>query len=106
MPNTKVKDQKSTPIKSESKVKKSVTVKVGSKPAKTETKEAGISASLYGLSGKASGKVSLPKEIFGAKVNPTLMAQAVRVYLANQRRGTSSTKTRGEVAGTTKKIYR
>ena len=34
------------------------------------------------------------------------MAQAVRVYLANQRKGTHSTKTRGEVEGSTAKIYR
>lgn len=65
-----------------------------------------VSASVYAMSGKAAGKISLPGEIFNAKVNPELMAQAVRVYLFGQRRGTASTKTRGEVRGTTKKIYR
>ncbi|PIP74376.1 MAG: 50S ribosomal protein L4, partial [Candidatus Levybacteria bacterium CG22_combo_CG10-13_8_21_14_all_35_11] len=45
-------------------------------------------------------------EIFGAKINKVLLAQAVRVYLANQRKGTHSTKTRGEVEGSTAKIYR
>lgn len=35
-----------------------------------------------------------------------LVAQAVRVFLANQRQGTVSTKTRGEVEGSTRKIYR
>ncbi|PJC54772.1 MAG: 50S ribosomal protein L4, partial [Candidatus Levybacteria bacterium CG_4_9_14_0_2_um_filter_35_21] len=44
--------------------------------------------------------------IFGAKINKVLLAQAVRVYLANQRKGTHSTKTRGEVEGSTAKIYR
>ena len=34
------------------------------------------------------------------------MAQAVRVYLANQRRGTLKTKSRGEVSISTRKIYR
>ena len=34
------------------------------------------------------------------------MAQAVRVHLANQRQGTASTKTRGQVTGSTRKIYR
>jgi large subunit ribosomal protein L4 len=34
------------------------------------------------------------------------MAQAVRVYLANQRVGHASTKTRGEVEGSTRKIYK
>ena len=47
----------------------------------------------------------LPSEIFGAKINDSLMSQAVRVYLANQRQGTVKTKDRGEVNKTTKKIY-
>lgn len=50
--------------------------------------------------------MQLPEEIFNAKINKTLMAQAVRVYLANQRQGNASTKTRGEVTGSTRKIYR
>lgn len=48
----------------------------------------------------------LPKEIFKVEVKPTLLAQSVRVYLANQRQGNQSTKTRTEVHGTTKKVYR
>ncbi|GIW61263.1 MAG: 50S ribosomal protein L4 [Patescibacteria group bacterium] len=58
------------------------------------------------LKGNIVGSLSLPEEIFAAKVNKTLMAQAVRVYLANQRLGTLSTKSRGEVVGSTRKIYR
>lgn len=45
-------------------------------------------------------------KIFAAKINETLLAQAVRVYLSNQRQGTKHAKTRGEVHGTGKKIYR
>lgn len=81
---------------------------------KLEKKEAGkrrpvgsnLSASVYDLKGKAVGRVSLPAEIFGVAENPKLLAQAVRVYLANQRGGFASTKTRGEVKGSTRKIYR
>lgn len=73
-------------------------------PAKSQ--KADISVSVYGADGKTAGKIALPGEIFGAKINPTLMAQAVRVYMATQRRGMASTKTRSEVNGTTKKIYR
>lgn len=80
-------------------------VKKAAPAVKAEVKT-GLSVSVYGLDGKAAGKVTLPSEIFGEKENPKLVAQAVRVYLANQRTGTSSTKTRGEVAGTTKKVYR
>lgn len=61
---------------------------------------------VYNLKGEEEKKVALPKEIFSVEVNPKLLAQYVRVYLANQRQGTASTKTRGEVAGSTRKIYR
>ena len=50
-------------------------------------------------------EADFPKEIFGAKVNGQLLAQAVRVHLANSRQGTLSTKTRGEVEGSNRKIY-
>ena len=63
-------------------------------------------ANVYSVQGKVVSKINLPKEVFGAKVNDSLMAQAVRVYLANQRMGTASTKSRGEITGSTKKIWR
>jgi large subunit ribosomal protein L4 len=65
-----------------------------------------VSIDVVGIDGKSAGKISLPGEIFGEKVNKALLAQAVRVYLANQRQGNASTKTRGEVEGSTRKIYR
>lgn len=65
-----------------------------------------IQLSVLDTSGKVKGKVAVPHEVFAAKINPRLMAQAVRVYHANQRAGTASTKTRGEVEGSTRKIYR
>lgn len=61
---------------------------------------------VYGLDGKEEKIVNLPKEIFGVKIIPTILAQYVRVYLINQRQGTASTKTRSEVVGSTRKIYR
>ena len=69
-------------------------------------KETGIKAPVVGLDGKTAGSITLPEELFAAKVNKQLMAQAVRVYLANQRGGHASTKTRGEVEGSTRKIYK
>ena len=63
-------------------------------------------ANVYNTQGKVVSEINLPKEVFGAKVNSSLMAQAVRVYLANQRMGTASTKNRGEITGSTKKIWR
>lgn len=73
---------------------------------KTEKKYASVSVDVYGVDGKVTGKVSLPGEMFGEKINKTILAQAVRVYLANQRQGNAHTKTRGEVEGSTAKIYR
>lgn len=61
---------------------------------------------IYDVEGKEKGEINLPKEIFSYNVKPYLLAQAVRVYLFNKRQGTASTKTRGEVAGSTRKIYR
>lgn len=77
-----------------------------SKPLKTARKMVTLTVDVYDVTGKVVEKVSLPAEIFGAKVNRDLMVQAVRVYLANQRAGSASTKTRGQVQGSTRKIYR
>jgi large subunit ribosomal protein L4 len=73
---------------------------------KADKQYASISINVVGIDGKVTGKISLPGEMFGEKLNKALIAQAVRVYLANQRQGTASTKTRGEVDGSTRKIYR
>ncbi|HVT01590.1 MAG TPA: 50S ribosomal protein L4 [Patescibacteria group bacterium] len=85
-------------------VKAEKEVKTASKSA---TKTANnMSISVFAIDGSKKGTVVLASEIFGGAVNKSLMAQAVRVYLVNQRQGTASTKTRGEVAGSTRKIYR
>ncbi len=95
--------------------KKAVVKKVAAeKAAKTEkvesavktVKVSGLNAPMFDVKGAKAGTFSLPKDVFGVKVNNVLMAQAVRVYLANQRLGTAVTQTRGEVTGSTKKIYR
>ena len=66
----------------------------------------GLVVPIYSLTGRAAGTMSLPKEIFGAKVNKKLLSQTMRVYLNNQKTLTGSTKTRGEVEGSSAKIYR
>jgi len=55
---------------------------------------------------KVIEKPVLPNAIFGQKPEPKLIAQAVRVFLANQRQGTQNAKTRAEVARTRKKMYK
>ncbi|KKW11203.1 MAG: 50S ribosomal protein L4 [Candidatus Gottesmanbacteria bacterium GW2011_GWB1_49_7] len=65
-----------------------------------------IRAKVVDTNGKAAGSITLPETYFGVKPNKQLIALAVRVYLANQRVGNASTKTRGEVEGSTRKIYK
>ena len=101
MPDKKVKSQKS---KVKSTTQKSKVVRTSTTKAVSRTSK--FTVPVFNLSGKKKGSVELPKEIFGAKINQRLMAQAVRVYLVNQRQGSASTKTRGEVTGSTRKIYR
>jgi large subunit ribosomal protein L4 len=59
----------------------------------------------YNSKGESVEKVSLPKDLF-KKSSPVLFAQAVRVYLANKRVASAKTKTRGDVAKTTAKMYK
>jgi large subunit ribosomal protein L4 len=101
------------PIAKKTTVKKTVKKTAVKKPVvkkaevkKEIVKETGLKQSVYDTKGKVVESISLPKEIFGAKINNQIMAQAVRVYLFNQRRGTVKTKSRGEVNKTTKKVYR
>lgn len=82
------------------------TVNVDAPPASSKKAKKSLVASVLGVDGKASGQVTLPEELFGAHVNKALLAQAVRVYLANQREGGAKTKTRGEVEGSSRKIYK
>jgi len=61
---------------------------------------------LYTATGAKNGSLDLSKEIFGAKINTDLMHRAVVMRLANARRPIAHTKTRGEVAYSTKKMFR
>lgn len=56
-------------------------------------------AALYNMEGKKIGDMELSEKIFGAEVNESVLHQVVVNYLANQRQGTQSTKTRTEVRG-------
>jgi large subunit ribosomal protein L4 len=91
----------------EQKKSKSKTAETGKTTVKkSQTKRDEFSLDVLNEKGEIVEKITLPREIFGIPVSKRLLAQYVRVYLANQRRGTASTKTRGEVKGSTRKIYR
>lgn len=61
---------------------------------------------LYNMEGAAIGEIELSEEIFASAINEAAMHLVVRSFLAAQRQGTQSAKTRGEVRGGGRKIYR
>jgi large subunit ribosomal protein L4 len=63
-------------------------------------------APVYNMDGQPVGECELPDSVFAAPAHPALLHQAVVAYLANQRQGTASTKTRGEVSGGGRKPWR
>ncbi len=61
---------------------------------------------LYDINGSQVGDIELKDDIFGIEVNNHVMYEAVKNYLANQRQGTQSAKTRAEVRGGGRKPWR
>jgi len=61
---------------------------------------------VYDMEGRQVSTVSLAEEIFGVVPNEHLVHMAVVWHLANQRQGTQSAKTRGEVRGGGRKPWR
>jgi large subunit ribosomal protein L4 len=64
------------------------------------------SVNVIDLNNQKVGELELADAVFAAPVNEDLLYEAVRHYLAGRRRGTASTKTRHEVAGSGKKLWR
>ncbi len=62
--------------------------------------------SVYNMEGKKVSDVELKDEIFGIEPNKTIVHSVLVNYLANQRQGTASTKTRSEVRGGGRKPWR
>lgn len=61
---------------------------------------------LYDINGSQVGDIELSDAIFGIEMNNHAMYEAVKNYLANQRQGTQSAKTRAEVRGGGRKPWR
>jgi large subunit ribosomal protein L4 len=64
------------------------------------------SVDIIDLNNKVVGTLELSDDVFGVRVNEDLLYEAVRHHLACVRRGTASTKTRHEVAGSGKKLWK
>lgn len=65
-----------------------------------------MEAPVYNQSGESIGTVELQEYIFGIAPNMPVMHQYVVMQNANARSGTHNTRGRGEVAGSTRKLYR
>jgi large subunit ribosomal protein L4 len=63
-------------------------------------------AAAYTAQGTARERVRLPETLFDGTVNMPVMHQAVKAFLANQRQGNASTKTRGFVVGGNQKPWK
>ena len=61
---------------------------------------------VYSLNGEVVDQIELSQAIFGLPFNEAVVHQAMVRQLANRRQGTASAKTRGEVRGSTRKLYR
>jgi len=61
---------------------------------------------VYKMDGTKAGEITLSDAVFGQEVNKTVLHSVVVNYLANQRQGTQSAKTRSEVAGGGAKPFR
>jgi large subunit ribosomal protein L4 len=64
------------------------------------------SLTVYNRTGKEVGKYEIDLAELAPRINKQLLHDVVVMYQSNLRLGTAKTKSRGEVAGTTKKMYR
>lgn len=65
-----------------------------------------IEVPVYNQSGQEIEKIQVDEAKLGGEVNKALLKQALVAYHANQRQGTVRTLARGEVAGSTRKLFR
>ena len=65
-----------------------------------------MKVSVYNQDGKVVDNIEISEVVFGTPFNESVVHQAVLRQQANARQGTASTKTRSEVSGSTKKLFR
>ena len=61
---------------------------------------------VYNLSGEVVRQIEISDSVFGVPFNETVVHQVMVGLQANARQGTASTKSRGEVKASTRKLYR
>ena len=65
-----------------------------------------IEVPVYNLDGQKIDTMQVDEQKLGGEVNKALLKQALVMYHANQRQGTARTQARGEVAGSTRKMFK
>lgn len=65
-----------------------------------------IDVAVLNKDGKEIEKLQVDEQLFGSEVRYDLLKQAIVMYHANKRVGTAATKSRGMVAGSTRKLFR
>jgi large subunit ribosomal protein L4 len=65
-----------------------------------------ITVPVYDIQGKEVEQMKIDEAVLGGKVKLALLKQALVMYHANKRQGTVATKSRGMVAGSTRKLYK
>ena len=65
-----------------------------------------ITLPIYDMTGTQVGDYEIDPQMLAPRVSKQLLHDVVVMYLANQRQGSNKTKSRGEVSGSTKKIYK
>jgi len=65
-----------------------------------------IDVKVYNREGKEVESLQVDEALFGSEVRYALLKQAIVMYHANKRVGTAATKSRGMVAGSTRKLYK
>jgi large subunit ribosomal protein L4 len=61
---------------------------------------------VFNLKREKTGEIELSDQVFGTEVKEQLFYEVVKAQLASRRAGTQSAKTRSEVSGSTKKLYK
>jgi large subunit ribosomal protein L4 len=64
-----------------------------------------VKAPVYDLNGEVVEQIELSEAVFALPLNEAVVHQAMVRQLANGRQGTASTRSRGEVSGSTRKLY-
>ena len=65
-----------------------------------------MQAPVYNLAGEVVDNIEISDKVFGIPFNEALVHQSVLRQQANARQGNASTKTRGNVSGSTRKLYK